>query len=103
MEGKTKASVPAVTACFADPDLGGEGSDEALAELTSGSVPVPSFVVNSGYGLHAVCVVSSRLFVQQLSRSTVAGSFRCTLGGRQRIAVSIGTCRYRSMTCDAIM
>jgi hypothetical protein len=53
-EGKTKASVTAVTACFVDLDLGGEGGDEALADLTSGSMPVPSFVVNSGYGLHAV-------------------------------------------------
>jgi hypothetical protein len=37
MEGKTKASVPAITACFVDLDLGGEGSDEALAALTSGA------------------------------------------------------------------
>jgi hypothetical protein len=41
MEGKTKASVPAVTACFVDLDLGGEGSDEALAALTSGATPEP--------------------------------------------------------------
>jgi hypothetical protein len=54
MEGKTKAAVPVVTACFVDLDLGGEGSDEALAALTSGATPAPSFVVNSGYGLHAV-------------------------------------------------
>jgi hypothetical protein len=53
-EGKTKASVPAVTCCFADLDLGGESIDEALAELTSGSAPAPSVIVHSGYGLHAV-------------------------------------------------
>jgi hypothetical protein len=54
MEGKTKAAVPAVTACFVDLDLGGEGTDEALADLMSGTTPTPSFVVNSGYGLHAI-------------------------------------------------
>src|SRR5919199_1754619 len=53
-EGKTKAPVPAVTACFADLDLGGESIDEALAALTSGHTPAPSFIVHSGYGLHAV-------------------------------------------------
>jgi hypothetical protein len=58
-ESKTKASVPAVTACFVDLDLGGEGSDEALAALTSGATPVPSFVTNSGYGLHAVWLLRS--------------------------------------------
>jgi hypothetical protein len=46
--------VPAVTACFADLDLGGESIDEALAALTGGSTPAPSFIVHSGYGLHAV-------------------------------------------------
>jgi hypothetical protein len=54
IEGKTKAAVPAVMACFANLDLGGESIDEALAALTGGSTPAPSFVVNSGYGLHAV-------------------------------------------------
>src|SRR5437763_9664864 len=53
-EGKTKASVPAVTCCFVDLDLGGESIDEALAALTSGATPAPSLVVHSGYGLHAV-------------------------------------------------
>src|SRR5918911_61135 len=53
-EGKTKASVPTVTCCFADLDLAGGDSDDALSVLTSGSTPPPSFVVNSGYGLHAV-------------------------------------------------
>jgi hypothetical protein len=42
IEGKTKAAVPAVTACFADLDLGGESIDEALAGLMSGSTPVPN-------------------------------------------------------------
>jgi hypothetical protein len=54
LEGKTKAAVPAVTACFVDLDLGGESIDEALAALTSGATPAPSLVVHSGYGLHAV-------------------------------------------------
>jgi hypothetical protein len=54
IEGKTKAAVPAVTACFADLDLGGESIDEALAALTSRRALVPSFIVHSGYGLHAV-------------------------------------------------
>jgi hypothetical protein len=54
IEGKTKAAVPAVTCCFADLDLGGESIDEALAALTSGPTPAPSFIVHSGYGLHAV-------------------------------------------------
>jgi hypothetical protein len=54
IEGKTKAAVPAVTACFADLDLGAQRIDEALAALTSGATPAPSFIVNSGYGLHAV-------------------------------------------------
>ena len=54
IEGKTKAAVPAVTACFTDLDLGGESIDEALAALTSGQTPAPSFIVHSGYGLHAV-------------------------------------------------
>ena len=53
-EGKTKASVPTVTCCFADLDLAGGNIDDALTVLTSGSTPPPSFVVNSGYGLHAV-------------------------------------------------
>jgi hypothetical protein len=53
-EGKTKAAVPAVTACFADLDLAGESIDWALAALTSGRAPAPSFIVHSGYGLHAV-------------------------------------------------
>jgi hypothetical protein len=34
-EGRTKASVPAVTACFVDLHLGGDGSDEALALTTA--------------------------------------------------------------------
>jgi hypothetical protein len=54
IEGKIKAAVPAVTACFADLDLGDESIDEALAALTSGPAPAPSFIVHSGYGLHAV-------------------------------------------------
>src|SRR5918911_2587737 len=54
IEGKTKAAVPAVTACFADLGLGGESIDEALAALTGGPTPAPSFIVHSGYGLHAV-------------------------------------------------
>jgi hypothetical protein len=54
IEGKTKAAVPAVTCCFADLDLSGESIDEALAALTNGTTPAPSFVVHSGYGLHAV-------------------------------------------------
>jgi hypothetical protein len=53
-EGKTKASVPAVTCCFADVDLAGGDIDDALAVLTSDGTPIPSFVVNSGYGLHTV-------------------------------------------------
>jgi hypothetical protein len=57
-EGKTKASVPAVTCCFADLDLGGESIDKALAGLTSGSLPAPSFLVHSGYGLHAAWLLS---------------------------------------------
>jgi hypothetical protein len=54
IEGKTKAAIPAVTACFADLDLGGESIDEALAALTGGATPAPSFIVHSGNGLHAV-------------------------------------------------
>jgi hypothetical protein len=54
IEGKTKAAVPAVTCCFVDLDLGGESIDEALVALTSGRTPAPSFIVHSGYGLHAV-------------------------------------------------
>jgi hypothetical protein len=53
-EGKTKASIPTVTCCFADLDLAGGDIDDTLSVLTSGSTPPPSFVVNSGYGLHAV-------------------------------------------------
>jgi hypothetical protein len=54
IEGKTKTAVPAVTACFADLDLGGDSIDEALAALTGGQTPAPSFIVHSGYGLYAV-------------------------------------------------
>src|SRR5919199_702136 len=49
MEGKKNPAAPAVTACFADLDLGGESIDEALAALTSGQTPVPSFIVQNGY------------------------------------------------------
>jgi hypothetical protein len=52
-EGRTKASVPAVTCCFADLDLGAQSIDDALAALTGGATPVPSFIVHSGYGLRA--------------------------------------------------
>jgi hypothetical protein len=51
-EGKTKASVPTATCCFADLDLSDGSINDALAMLTSGCTPPPSFVVNSGYGLH---------------------------------------------------
>jgi hypothetical protein len=32
----------------------GEGQGAALTELTAGDMPLPSFIVNSRYGLHAV-------------------------------------------------
>jgi hypothetical protein len=55
IEGKTKAAVPAVTACFADLDLAGESIDGALVALTGGSAPEPSFIVHNGYGLPSGC------------------------------------------------
>jgi hypothetical protein len=50
-----KDAVTAVTACYVDLDLPeGESQESALAAVTDGDAPLPSFVVNSGYGLHVV-------------------------------------------------
>jgi hypothetical protein len=52
-EARGKAAVAAVTACYVDLDLtDGESQESALAAVTDGDAPLPSFVVNSGYGLH---------------------------------------------------
>jgi len=54
-EAKGKDAVSVLTSCYVDLDLPeGESQEEALAAVTSGDVPLPSFVVNSGYGLHVV-------------------------------------------------
>jgi hypothetical protein len=43
-----------VTACYADLDLPeGESQESALAAVTDGDAPLPSFVVNSGSGLRS--------------------------------------------------
>lgn len=53
--GKSKDAVTTVTACYADLDLpDGVTPEDALATVTDGNQPVPSFVVMSGYGLHLV-------------------------------------------------
>ncbi len=58
-EGKDKASVERVTACFVDLDLpDGETQETALAAVTS-ETPPPSLVVNSGYGLHVVYLLET--------------------------------------------
>ena len=54
-EAKGKDAVSVLTSCYVDLDLPeGESQEEALAEVTSGDLPLPSFVINSGYGLHVV-------------------------------------------------
>src|SRR5205085_9271520 len=54
-EARGKAAVAVVTACYVDLDLtDGESQETALAAVTDGDAPLPSFVVNSGYGLHVV-------------------------------------------------
>jgi hypothetical protein len=54
-EARSKAAVAVVTACYVDLDLtDGESQETALAAVTDGDAPLPSFVVNSGYGLHVV-------------------------------------------------
>jgi hypothetical protein len=57
--GKTKEAVAQVTTCFADLDLEGAGTDEALLALTESALPCPSLVVQSGFGLHALWVLST--------------------------------------------
>jgi hypothetical protein len=52
---RCKDAVLVVTSCYADLDLPeGETPEVTLDEVTSGDLPVPSLVVDSGYGLHVV-------------------------------------------------
>jgi hypothetical protein len=54
-EGRDKESVTQLTACYADLDFpDGMELGDVLETVTAGETPVPSFVVDSGYGVHAV-------------------------------------------------
>jgi hypothetical protein len=54
-EGRGQDAIERLTACYVDLDLpDGVERGEALEQLETGEVPLPSYVVNSGYGLHAV-------------------------------------------------
>ena len=52
-EARDKASVARLTACYVDVDFpDGTELGDALEQVTAGETPLPSFVVDSGYGLH---------------------------------------------------
>lgn len=57
-EGRDKAAVERVTACYVDLDLPEGETQESVLEELRGFEPLPSLVVNSGYGLHAVWLLT---------------------------------------------
>jgi len=88
-EGRGKADVETITACFADLDLAeGEDQDAVLEQITDGDVPVPSVVVSSGYGLHAVWLLREPTSTKALWRRVQRGLARkfSDLGADPKVA-----------------
>jgi len=86
-EGKSKASVTHVSACYVDLDLPeGETQRSALTQL--GGRPAPSFVVSSGYGLHVVYLLNDLSTEKAAWKAVQRGLVRCwaDLGADRAVA-----------------
>ncbi|PZS04487.1 MAG: hypothetical protein DLM70_07755 [Chloroflexi bacterium] len=88
-EARDKSAVETVTAAFVDLDLAdGESQESTLEQVTDGDAPLPSFVVNSGYGLHVVYLLTEPSTNKSLWRKVQRGIARkfSELGADSKIA-----------------
>jgi hypothetical protein len=88
-EGKDKAAVEHVTACYVDLDLPeGETQESAIAQLHEADRPAPSFIVSSGYGLHVIYLLSDPSANKEAWKRIQRGLVRCwaDLGADRAVA-----------------